>query len=279
MCRLYGFRATEQTKVECSLVHAQNALMEQSRGDATGTAHGHGWGVVTYPDGVPHVEKQVWAAYHGEHFRKTASRIYAKMVIAHIRRATVGPPALENTHPFVHGSWMLAHNGTVPMFDQIRTRFLENMNPLHRNEIKGSTDSEHIFRFLLSLWQQTPQVDLLQTLKAGLRQIIQWCRETDASAPVSLNILWSEGERLVGSCLGRTLWYLERNGLFECEICGHPHVRHRPATPYRSVEVASEPITHEDWSPVPDGTVFDIDADLMLHFEPLEKVSVDTRNP
>jgi len=279
MCRLYGFRATEPTKVECSLVHAQNALMEQSRGDTPSTAHGHGWGVVTYPDGVPQVEKQVWAAYHGEHFRKTASRIYSKLVIAHVRRATVGPPALENTHPFIHGRWMLAHNGTVPLFDQVRTRFLENMDPLHRSEIKGDTDSEHIFRFLLSLWQREPQVDLLQTLKFGLCQIIHWCREIDASVPVALNVLWSEGDRLVGSCFGRTLWYLERAGLFECEICGRPHVHHEPETAYRSVEVASEPITHEDWSPVPDGTVFDIDADVALRFEPLEPVSVDAGNP
>ena len=28
MCRLYGFRANEETKVECTLVHAQNALLD-----------------------------------------------------------------------------------------------------------------------------------------------------------------------------------------------------------------------------------------------------------
>lgn len=33
MCRLYGFLANERTKVECSLVHAQNALLHQSRAD------------------------------------------------------------------------------------------------------------------------------------------------------------------------------------------------------------------------------------------------------
>jgi hypothetical protein len=47
MCRLYAFRANEPTRVECSLVHAQNALMEQSKGDMAGAMHGHGWGVVS----------------------------------------------------------------------------------------------------------------------------------------------------------------------------------------------------------------------------------------
>ncbi len=31
MCRLYALRASEPTRVECSLVRAQNALMEQSK--------------------------------------------------------------------------------------------------------------------------------------------------------------------------------------------------------------------------------------------------------
>lgn len=33
MCRLYGFRANEATKVECALVLAQNSLLAQSRAD------------------------------------------------------------------------------------------------------------------------------------------------------------------------------------------------------------------------------------------------------
>ena len=140
MCRLYGFRASEPTRVECSLVHAQNALMEQSRLDQEGLTHGHGWGVAEHPDGVPLVERQAWAAYHGEHFKKTAARIYSKTVIAHVRRATVGSPGIENTHPFVHGVWLFAHNGTVPNFGQVRHRLLEVLDPLHRTEINGSTE-------------------------------------------------------------------------------------------------------------------------------------------
>ncbi|WP_320237231.1 hypothetical protein, partial [Cognatiyoonia sp. IB215182] len=40
-----------------------------------GYAHGHGWGVADYPDGVPMVEKQVWAAFHGEYFSRKAARV------------------------------------------------------------------------------------------------------------------------------------------------------------------------------------------------------------
>ncbi len=52
MCRLYALRANEPTRVECSLVRAQNALMAQSRADREGVMHGHGWGVADYADGA-----------------------------------------------------------------------------------------------------------------------------------------------------------------------------------------------------------------------------------
>ena len=269
MCRLYGFRANEPTKVECSLVHAQNALMAQSRMDLVGLTHGHGWGVAEHPDGIPFVEKQAWAAYHGEQFKKTAARVYSKTVIAHVRRATVGPPGLENTHPFVHGVWLFAHNGTVPNFDRVRDRLIDVMDPLHRSEIRGSTDSEHVFRYLLGVWQQHPERPLLETLSSGLEQVIAWCREIDSQAKISLNVLWTDGERMVGSRLGRTLWYLEREGIHVCEICGKPHVHHNPERAYRAVEIASEPITHERWLQVPDSTVFSVDPDIRLRIEPL----------
>ena len=271
MCRLYGFIANEPTRIECSLIHAQNALMAQSILDREGLTHGHGWGVAGYPDGLPLVEKQAWAAYHGEHFKKTASRVYARTVIAHVRRATVGEPSLENTHPFVHGHWLFAHNGTVPNFDQVRVALLDATDPLHRTEIHGTTDSEHIFRYLLSLWMHEPEPELRQTLRKGLEQIVRWSREIDADAHVSLNVLWTDGTHFAGSRLNRTLWYLERDGIFHCDICGRPHVHHDPKRAYRGVELASEPITEEPWLGVPNGTVFSVDPDIRIHFEPMNQ--------
>lgn len=269
MCRLYGFRASEPTRVECSLVHAQNALMEQSRMDLEGLTHGHGWGVAEHPDGVPFVEKQAWAAYHGEHFKKTAARIYSKTVIAHVRRATVGPPGIENTHPFVHGVWLFAHNGTVPNFDRVRDRLIEKLDPLHRTRIQGSTDSEHVFRYLMSLWEHEPGRPLMETLHIGLKQVIAWSREIDPDRKISLNVLWTNGEQMVGSRLNRTLWYLERDGIVPCEICGRSHVHHNAKQHYRAVEIGSEPITHERWLQVPNRTVFAVDPDFRLHIEAL----------
>lgn len=269
MCRLYGFRANEHTKVECPLVHAQNALMAQSRKDRSGESHLHGWGVATYENGLPHIERQAWAAYHGEHFRRAAARAYARTVLAHIRAATVGPPAIENTHPFSDGAWSFVHNGTIPAFPHVRELMLAAMAERHQRAIRGDTDSEHLFHFILSLHEQQPATPLEQTVRAAILQVLTWCRAAAPSEPAGLNIILTDGERMVGTRWGRSLFHLEREGVQACDICGVPHIAHQPGRTYRSVEVASEPITDESWQAVAEPSVYTVTPDITLRVEPL----------
>jgi glutamine amidotransferase len=108
------------TKVECTLAHAQNTLIMQS------DTHRHGWGMAIYRNQKPYIERQAKAAMEDEGFRRAAVRAYSDTVLAHLRRATVGRVALENTHPFSHGSWIFAHNGTLPRFDDLRPKMLRH---------------------------------------------------------------------------------------------------------------------------------------------------------
>ncbi|MHA7827553.1 MAG: class II glutamine amidotransferase [Roseovarius sp.] len=270
MCRLYAMRANEPTRVECGLVRSQNALMAQSQGDMEGLMHGHGWGVADYPDGVPIIEKQTWAAFEGEHFTKAAARVYAHTAVAHVRRATVGPVSVKNTHPFSHGRWIFAHNGTLPGFEDVRFKMLEHMDPLHRSEIRGQTDSEHIFRYLLSLFLRHPEVGLLETVRRGLEQIVIWCAEAAPDRKVGLNIVLTDGETLIGSRLNRSLYHLLRDHLHVCNYCGKTHVQHDPQQPYRAIEVASEPVTlDEPWTELPNGVVYSVSSVINLEIAPL----------
>lgn len=269
MCRLYGFRANEPTKVECTLVYAQNALMVQSLEDLSGYGHASGWGIAAYEDHVLHIERQAWAAYHGEHFRQAAARIFSRQVLAHVRRATVGAPKIENTHPFVDGAWAFIHNGTVPNFDRLRPRLLALLPQERRKTIHGETDSEHVFHYLRVLRERAPDCALLDVLRQGLRQIMQWSREIDPAAAVGLNVILTDGEQMVGSRLGRTLYYVEREGVHDCEICGFPHIHHDPERRYRAVVVASEPISREDWREVPENSVYRVSEQFRFESEPL----------
>ncbi len=269
MCRLYGFSANEPTKVECTLVHAQNALMVQSRGDLAGQANAQGWGIATYEDHHLHVERQAWAAYQGQHFRQTAARIFSHQVLAHVRRATVGAPKIENTHPFVDGPWAFIHNGTVPSFDRLRPRLLALLPKERCKAIQGDTDSEHVFHYLRDLQVRAPDRTLLDVLRYGLSQIVKWCGELAPTAGIGLNLILTDGERMVGSRIGRTLYYVERDDVHDCEICGFPHVRHDPPRQYRAVVVASEPISHENWREVPECSVYRASEYFRLESEPL----------
>lgn len=273
MCRLYAMRANEPTRVECSLVHAQNALMEQSRMDTEGLVHSHGWGVADYANGQPLINKQVWAAYHGEHFAEAAARIFAHTAIAHVRRATVGDTSIENTHPFHHGRWIFAHNGTIRHFREVRDVMMEHIDPSLRGDIRGTTDSEHVFYYLMTLQEENPGRLLRETIAQGLAQIIRWSHEVDPEAPIGLNIVLTDGKRLVGSRIGRTLWHLVRDKVERCDICGQFHVHHTVGAHYRAVEIASEPITDDNWRPLPDGSVISVDEDFVPRIEPLSALA------
>jgi glutamine amidotransferase len=268
MCRLYALHANEPTKVECTLVHAQNALMRQSQGDSAGYRHSHGWGIAAYEDHRPQIERQAWAAYHGEHFKRAASRIFAHTVLAHVRRATMGEPHLANTHPFSEGAWTFIHNGTVPAFRQIQERVRQAIAPHHRAKIGGTTDSEHIFRLFLTLVGQGASGDIAAALGRALQSIAEWSRSVEPEGRPGLNVIVTDGDRLVATRWGRGLYYLQRRAVYDCEICGFPHIRHRAGAQYRAVVLASEPITHEHWTEVPERSILRTSPDFGLSLEP-----------
>jgi glutamine amidotransferase len=222
-----------------------------------------------YDNAVPVVDREAWDAYQNEAFRDAAARIYSKAVIAHVRRATVGVTSIENTHPFVHGEWSLAHNGTIPHFDAIRGRMLDHMTAEHRGAIAGQTDSEHIFRLFLSrLDERTETAE--DALAAVATRLIGWCRELDRGARIGLNVLVTDGRSLVGLRWGRSLFYVERSGVTDCEVCRYPHVLEAKSDGYRSLVVASEPLTHgEAWQEVPEGSVFTATMACTLRFRSL----------
>lgn len=274
MCRLYGFRSTHPTRVVCELVDAQNSLIRQAEEDERGLVNDHGWGIGWVADGALHCEREVEPAAESEEFRRDAANVRATTVLAHVRRATVGHPSVENTHPFRHGRSMLAHNGHVGGFARIRERMLSEMGAGHREALRGTTDSEHIFQLLLSRRARRPGAPLSEILRRTVRDVARWSR---GAAPedeeVALNLLWTVEEELVGTRVGRSLWYVERDYAYECGTCGNPHPD--PGTvpdgeTYRAAILASERITDEDWEEVPDGSLFRVTGEMGLELEPLD---------
>jgi glutamine amidotransferase len=278
MCRLYGFRANEPTKVECTLAYAQNALLSQSRADLRGKSHPDGWGIGFYEDSEPAIERRATAAYEDLHFSATAERMFAQTVVAHVRKATVGAADLANTHPFAHLRWMFIHNGTVRAFDRVRPLLEEETAPELLRLRRGTTDSELTFYWLLTRMKQTG-IDLsgmpsfptsvVDSVGTAVKTLDQWCTREGAERPAQLNFILTDGHILVASRWHNSLHWVEREGVHDCEICGIPHVRHVDGTNYRAVVIASEPITHEAWCEVPEGALLSVGDSTMATILPL----------
>ena len=108
-------------------------------------------------------------------------------VIAHIRKATVGPVALENCHPFVRELWgrywVFAHNGDLKDF---APRLHGAFRPV------GDTDSERAFCWLMQeLAKAHASVPSIDELSHTLRELLPW-----PSRHGSFNLLLSNGQAL-----------------------------------------------------------------------------------
>lgn len=277
MCRLYGFRANDATKVECTLVLAQNALLAQSESDEIGRSHPDGWGIAYYESEIPVVERRAGAAFADLAFSAAAARVNASTVVAHVRKATVSGPAVENTHPFHFGRWVFAHNGTLTGFPALRDALREETSPTLRALRRGETDSETIFLWMLDRLERggislaAPEVELdalVDVLRDGLLQLIARSDEASPGEPAQLNLMLTDGENLVVSRLNRSLHYVVREAIHDCEICGIPHPPQQGRGDYRAVVVASEVISHEAWIEVPQRTIVAIGPDVGLELHP-----------
>jgi predicted glutamine amidotransferase len=271
MCRLYGFHANEPTKVECSLVHAQNALLRQSVLDRRGLSHSDGWGISYYENGRLRGERRDTAAHADEHFSTAAERVYARTVVAHVRAATIGAHSLANTHPFVHQFWSFAHNGTVRGFEVLRPRLERETAPDLLSARGGDTDSETAFYWLLTRLRAAGgdinaagvELELLTSqLADAIRALDAMCVDADPGRPARLNFILTNGTVMLASRWRNSLHVLLREGIHDCEICGIPHVHHAPGMPYRAAAIASEPITHEHWDEVPDGSIVAVGPEI-----------------
>ncbi len=133
--------------------------------------------------------------------------IHSTHVIAHIRKASHGGVALENTHPFQRELWgrywIFAHNGELQNFTP--TLGTGSYHPV------GETDSERAFcQILEHLKTRFPgaQIPSAQELQAALSEI-----STEIATYGIFNFLLSNGELLFARC-ATDLHYIVRKAPF-----------------------------------------------------------------
>lgn len=140
MCRLFGLSgAPHRIRATFWLLDAQDSLATQSRREPDGVGLG-----VFDELGRPVVHKQPIAAYEDRAYAHEARELASTTFVAHIRYATTGGLAPDNTHPFVQDGRLFAHNGVVEGLDRLDAE----LGPLRDELVRGETDSERIFALI-----------------------------------------------------------------------------------------------------------------------------------
>ena len=268
MCRLYGFSATDATRLDCSLVSAQNALQVQSDRDKRGRRNADGWGVVRWAENTPEIIRSTDPAFADPAFADQAASRRSKVTLAHVRAATVGDVRIDNVHPFSHGPWAFAHNGTLTAIDEIAPLLMLESH----DDPWGSTDSELIFQWILGrmpefgLDPDAPTDDperIAALLEAAVIDLVRWSIAIPGVGSPKLNFLLSDGSNMAASRWGNSLHWTIRTGFPDCAVCGTSHCPSADES-YRAIVIASEPITEEVWTEVQEGTVLSVGPAIEL---------------
>jgi predicted glutamine amidotransferase len=199
MCQLLGMNCNVPTDICFSFEGFHR------RGGSTDT-HNDGWGIAFFEgpgcrvflDSKSAVESPI-----AELVRNYPIR--SMNVVAHIRRATRGVVALENTHPFMRELWgrywIFAHNGTLNDFAPALSGYYRPV---------GTTDSERAFCYMLERLraafpdEQPPLDQCFAVLRDVTRELAQLGR---------FNYLLSNGEYLIAHCADN-LCYILRHAPF-----------------------------------------------------------------
>ncbi len=255
MCELFAMSSKLPSTVTLSL----KTFAEH--GGGTGP-HADGWGIAYYHDNYARLIKDRGAAHDSDWVEFVESRrLKSTTIIAHIRNATRGGVALENTHPFARelGGHMhvFAHNGTLMGVHDDPHFALGHYRPI------GATDSEHAFCSLLDrlqpLWLAGDGPPPFAARLEVFARFAEKARELGAA-----NFVYSDGEHLFVQANIRH----QENG--RTEPPGLHVLTRQCQGPSETVEgggvavtsdsqvvilLASVPLTEEDWVPLPEYTI------------------------
>jgi len=193
MCQLLGMNANTPTDVMFSFAGLASRADEHK--DGFGIAFFEGRGVRLFID-----PESARASPVAEMVKRYPIR--SRHVIAHIRKATVGPVELANCHPFVRELWgrywVFAHNGDLKGFrPPLRGRF----RPV------GETDSEHAFCWLMQeLDKAHASVPSVAEMGHTLRELLPV-----PAAHGSFNLLLSNGQALWAHASTHLHWLVRQH--------------------------------------------------------------------
>jgi len=259
VCRLFALSAApNHVRATFWLLDAPDSLAAQSRREPDGVGLG-----VFAADGEPIVHKRAVAAYQDSEFAREARELSSETFLAHIRYASTGGLAPQNTHPFTQDGRLFAHNGVIGGLDRL-DRELGDAGSL----VLGDTDSERFFA-LVTRYAREEHGDVARALVRAAA----WVAE---NLPLyALNVLVTTPSELWALRYPETheLWVLERapggthggRHLEHASAAGTMRVRSGELTDAPAVVVASERMDEDPgWRLLRSGELLHVGPDLAV---------------
>lgn len=181
MCRMMGMVGAPGREVLeefRALAGNGNVLPGNSGG------HGDGWGISAYRDGrLAFLEKSGLSAVEDARYEAAEGSVDgAGIVVAHLRKASVGDVRAVNAHPFHRDGVTFCHNGGVRRSEEL---------PLYGLTPEGDTDSE---RFFLSILGRM-KCGEASNLSDAARQAIDYIHRNHTYS--SISFLLTDGQALM----------------------------------------------------------------------------------
>lgn len=256
MCRLLGYVARTPTSVVDVLGPEDFDAFTHLT-----AVHGDGWGMAWHAadDQSVRTASAADSALDDPAYAELASQPLGRAGIVHLRWATPGLRVTpQNTHPFLDEGFAFAHNGHIAPIDRLEGL----LTPSSRERLRGDTDSERYFRFVLQCIAERGSVE------AGVGEALGVLVREFPDA--SLNALMLTPTQLLGVHVNsRAPAPVE--GLLELfdseEKIPLRHTDEYFAMDFRitpdAVHVISSGIDPDGWTPVPENTAAVVDLDTL----------------
>lgn len=242
MCRLVGYLG-DRIRLDELLYQKERSLYHQSYNPQelkSGVVCADGVGIGWYDEaGEAFIYRNTIPIWNDPNLEELSHYIKSNCAVGYVRLAGTGESLdISNCQPFRSGKLMFVHNGEISNFQETLYRPIrESLSDSTYRQIKGVTDSEHIFALLLEMWQSSPENTLLEALRATLQKLSDLAREYDTS--FSANVIVSDGKAIAAS---RYAYQTEAPTLYwSTNDINHP----------TQLMVASEPLSSENWLAFP----------------------------
>lgn len=255
--RLLGYMANRSDRL------AEALEQEQAVAAIPASPEPAGYGLGFYQGGeVLHKKRPLFENTELD-WRQVAKDVRTDAAVFHLRQGeTVGAFRIDNTHPFRMRSWLFAHNGTLDKFDALREPMLASLPDFIRRNLRGQTDSEHLFHVLLARLHAHGQIEnpeagdaqVLPALRETVELVERLSAEVGAGAP-PLNLILTNGRRMFGLRSGHPMYVVERES--GGSAAGPTRFRY-------VMLVSGVPLAPHGYREVPNRSVLSVDRNLRV---------------